>query len=71
VSPARAAAAHQSLLHFVGQSAWWAKIRFGGRHDGFFNRSYQSPGRNHAPVSAARKLAAMKQAGPMIEEISI
>ena len=22
VSPARAAAAHQSLLHFVGQSAW-------------------------------------------------
>jgi SRSO17 transposase len=32
VSPARAAAAHQSLLHFVGQSAWsdeavLAKIR--------------------------------------------
>jgi hypothetical protein len=45
-----------------------AKSRFGGRPDGFFNRSYQSPGRNNAPVSAARKLAVMKQARwPMIE----
>jgi hypothetical protein len=44
-----------------------AKSRFGGRQDGFFNRSYQPPGRNNAPVSAARKQAAMKQASPMIE----
>lgn len=48
-----------------------AKSRFGGRQDGFFNCSYQSPGRNNAPCSAARKQAAMKQASPMIEAMSI
>jgi hypothetical protein len=48
-----------------------AKSRFGGRQDGFFRRSYHSPGRNHEPVSAASKQAVMKQASPMIEAISI
>jgi hypothetical protein len=36
-----------------------AKSRFGGRQDGFFRRSYHSPGRNHAPVSAVRKQAVL------------
>jgi Complex I intermediate-associated protein 30 (CIA30) len=35
-------------------------VRFGGRHDGLASRSYHSPGRNRAPVRAARKQQAMK-----------
>lgn len=47
-----------------------AKRRFGGRHDGFFSRSYHSPGRNKVPVMAARKQTAMKPASATIEDIS-
>jgi hypothetical protein len=36
-----------------------ANSQFGGRHDGLANRSYQSPGRNTAPVRAGRKQTAI------------
>ena len=45
-----------------------AKSQFGGRQVGFANRSYQSPGRNSAPVRAAKKQAAMKPRSPNTEK---
>src|SRR3954451_17843035 len=48
-----------------------AKSRFGGRHDGFFKRSYHSPGRKKVPVMAARKQAAMKPSNGTQEDTSI
>jgi hypothetical protein len=48
-----------------------AKSQFGGRQVGFANRSYQSPGRNSAPVRAAKKQAAMKPRSTNTEEMSM
>jgi hypothetical protein len=40
-----------------------AKSRFGGRQDGFFNRSYQSPGRNNAPVTLVPPIVVRDELG--------
>src|SRR5690606_8198847 len=48
-----------------------ANNRFGGRHDGFFRRSYHSPGRKKAPVMAATKHAATNPSSISQEDASI
>lgn len=59
------------LLRPLAAAHTGAERRFGGRHDGFFRRSYHPPGRKKAPVMAARKREAMKPASAAIEDVSI